>query len=69
MARGYNNRLKRNEQAMFKSVLMNVRHRWLKVDSANFGAGYIAEGIRSEDAAELVEWLNKAKTERRLVPQ
>jgi len=69
MARGYNNHLKWNEQAMFKADLMNVRHRWLKVDSAAFRARCIAEGMRLEDVAELVDWLDKAKTGRRLVPQ
>jgi erythromycin esterase-like protein len=69
MARGYNNHLKWNEQAMFKADLMNVRHRWLKVDSAAFRARCIAEGMRSEDVVELVDWLNKAKAGRRLVPQ
>ena len=69
MARGYDNHLKWNEQAKFKADLMHVRHRWTPVNTAAFRARCLREGMREEDVAELVDWLDKAKAGRRLVPQ
>lgn len=69
MAKGYENYLKWNEQAMFKADLMNVRHRWMKVDLAAFRAKCLSEGMRNEDTVELVDWLRRAQQGRRLVPE
>lgn len=69
MAKGYDNHLKWNEQAMFKADLMNLRHRWLRVDVAAFRKKCLDEGMRVEDVTELVDWLRKAQDGRRLVPQ
>ncbi|WP_458117361.1 hypothetical protein [Arthrobacter sp. D2-10] len=69
MARGYDNHLKWNEQAKFKADLMNVRHRWTGVETTAFRERCLAEGMRGEDVDELADWLGKAKTGRRLVPQ
>jgi hypothetical protein len=68
MARGYDNHLKWNEQAMFKADLMNVRERWQYVDVEAFRAKCLKEGMRREDVDELVDWLKRAKAGRRLVP-
>jgi hypothetical protein len=67
-AKGYNNRLKWNEQDMFKADLMNLRHRWRSVDAVAFRAKCLAEGMRREDVSLLVEWLKKAQAGRKLVP-
>jgi hypothetical protein len=69
MARGYDNHLKWNEQAMVKADLMNARQRWLRVDPVVFAAKLRNEGMRQEDVSELVGWLRKAQAGRRLVPQ
>jgi len=69
MAKGYNNHLKWNEQAMFKADLMNARHRWTGVDVKSFSAKLTAEGMRQEDIDELVDWLKKSQAGRRLIPQ
>lgn len=69
MARGYNNHLKWNEQAMFKADLMNARRRWVGVDPTAFAAKLRSEGMRDEDISELIGWLQKAHAGRRLVPQ
>ena len=68
MARGYDNRLKWNEQDMFKADLMNAPQRWRSVDVKSFKGKCVAEGMRSEDATLLVDWLVKAKSGRRLIP-
>ena len=68
-AKGYGNRLKWNEKAMFKADLMNLRRRWLAVDSETFAARLRKEGMRDDDVTELVGWLKKAQAGRRLVPQ
>ena len=67
-AKAYDNHLKWNEQAMFKADLMNLRHRWRAVDSVAFRCKCLAEGMRGEDVALLVGWLEKAQAGRRLVP-
>ncbi|MEU4567037.1 hypothetical protein [Micromonospora sp. NPDC023956] len=67
-AKGYDNHLKWNEQAMFKADLMNVRHRWHRVEPGAFAGKLRDEGMREEDIAELVDWLKKAQAGRRLVP-
>ena len=67
-AKGYDNHLKWNEQDMFKADLMNLRHRWRSVDAVAFKSKCLAEGMRSEDVALLVDWLQKAQAGRRLVP-
>lgn len=69
MAKGYDNHLKWNEQAMFKADLMNVKQRWLPVDVAAFAAKLRKEGMREQDSSELVDWLRKAKAGRQLIPQ
>lgn len=69
MARGYDNHLKWNKQAKFKADLMNVRHRWTRVETTAFRARCLAEGMRDEDVDDLAAWLGKAKEGRRLVPQ
>lgn len=69
MAKGYGNHLKWNEQVMFKADLMNVRQRWLRVEPAAFAAKLREEGMRDEHATELVGWLKRAQTGRRLVRQ
>lgn len=67
-AKGYDNHLKWNEQARFKADLMNSKARWDRVDVEAFRAKCKAEGMRSEDYEELVDWLKKAQAGRRLVP-
>lgn len=68
-ARGYNNHLKWNEQAMFKADLMNARQRWRGADPTAFTRKLESEGMRTEDIAMLIDWLRKAQGGRRLVPQ
>jgi hypothetical protein len=68
-ARGYDNHLKWNEKAKFKADLMNAKQRWHGVSPDAFGSRLRAEGMRGEDIAELVEWLRRAQSGRRLVPQ
>jgi len=69
MAKGYDNHLKWNEQAMFKADLMNARDRWHGVAPEAFAAKLRQEGVREEDILELVDWLKKAQAGRRLVPE
>ncbi len=40
-----------------------------RVDPAAFSAKLRKEGMREEDVAELVDWLQKAQMGRRLIPQ
>jgi hypothetical protein len=56
-ARGYNNHLKWNEQAMFKADLMNSPARWKAIDSSKFSAVCLERGMRTQDVDLLVEWL------------
>ncbi|MFY1686579.1 hypothetical protein [Plantactinospora sp. WMMB782] len=67
-AKGYDNHLKWNEQAMFKADLMNARSRWRGVAPEAFTAKLRQEGMREADIIELVDWLKKAQAGRRLVP-
>ncbi|MFI7511463.1 hypothetical protein ACIBSS_32105 [Micromonospora aurantiaca] len=67
-AKGYDNHLKWNEQAMFKADLMNVRHRWNGVAPDALAGKLRSEGMREQDIVELVDWLKKAQAGRRLVP-
>lgn len=68
MARGYDNKLKWNEQDKFKAELMNVPERWMHVDAAAFYAKTKSEGMREEDSLMLLDWLKKRQAGRRLVP-
>jgi len=68
-AKGYDNHLKWNEKAKFKADLMNARRRWGAVKPEMFAAKLRKEGMRGEDITELVDWLEKAKAGRRLLPQ
>jgi hypothetical protein len=68
-AKGYNNHLKWNEQAMFKADLMNVRHRWHGVDPSALARKLEGEGMRAQDVTLLIDWLRKAQAGRRLIPQ
>lgn len=69
MARGYSNRLKWNEQAMFKADLMNERRRWYSVELVAFSTKLRREGMREEDIERLVESLSRAQAGKRLIPQ
>ncbi|QNA92705.1 MULTISPECIES: hypothetical protein [unclassified Microbacterium] len=68
-ARGYNNRLKWNEQEKLKADLMNEPNRWLVVTPERLRARAENAGMRSEDAALISDYLRRRKQGRRLVPK
>ncbi|WP_020101071.1 hypothetical protein [Mycobacterium sp. 360MFTsu5.1] len=70
-AKGYRNRLKWNEEAKFKSDLMEVRDRWSadRVPAPAFHDRCIAHGMTKDDADTLTGHLKKAQAGRRLIPQ
>lgn len=53
-AAGYGNRLKSDEQELFKADLMNARGRWQHVDPAAFEVRLRTEGLSNEDVIQLV---------------
>ncbi|WP_297345468.1 hypothetical protein [Amnibacterium sp.] len=67
-AKSYDNRLKWNEQAMFKADLRNLCERWRQVDPSAFWSKCLREGMRPDDVNELIGWLGRAQAGRRLVP-
>ncbi|MFK0647626.1 hypothetical protein [Dermacoccus sp. BD5] len=61
--------LKWNEVAMLKADMMNVRHRWLSVDRAAFKQACRDAGMTPKEVAECVDYLDRTKAGRRLVPE
>ncbi|MGB3896314.1 MAG: hypothetical protein WA942_18960 [Mycolicibacter sinensis] len=70
-AKGYRNRLKWNEEAKFKSDLMQSKIRWQpeRVPVDLFRERCLAHGMTEEDTATLVGYLKRAQAGKRLVPQ
>lgn len=70
-ARGYGNRLKWNEEAKFKSDLMQSKTRWRpdRVPVDLFRERCLAHGMTAKDTATLVAYLKRAQAGKRLVPQ
>ena len=67
-AKGYGNHLKWNEFAKLKADMMNVPSRWLVITLAQLREKALAEGMRPEDVDEMVDYLERRKEGRRLVP-
>jgi hypothetical protein len=70
-AKGYNNRLKWNEEAKLKSDMMEVPERWAPdrapVDAVK--AARLQAGMTEQDTATIVAFLRKVQAGKRLVPQ
>lgn len=71
MAKGYDNRLKWNEEARLKADLMHSKRRWRpdRVSVAAVREKCVSEGMTSEDTTLIVDLIQKAQAGRRLVPQ
>jgi hypothetical protein len=69
-ARGYNNRLKWNEEAKLKSDMMEVPERWTPerapVDAVK--AACLEAGMTEQDTKTVVDFLRKRQAGKRLVP-
>jgi hypothetical protein len=70
-AKGYGNRLKWNEEAKFKSDLMQSKSRWHadRVPAEAFRQRCLDHGMTRQDTELLVGYLKKAQAGKRLVPQ
>ena len=68
-ARGYDNHMKWNEEAMLKADLMNSRAYWLGVPVVAIEAKCAALGMSSEDVKLIADLVTRAQQGRRLVPQ
>jgi hypothetical protein len=69
MARGYDNHLKWNEEAMLKADLMHSRRYWMGFPVADVRAKCIELGMREDDVALVADLVKRAQAGRRLVPQ
>jgi hypothetical protein len=69
MARGYDNRLKWNEEAKLKADLMNSREYWLGIPVPEIKAKCAELGMRREDADLVADLVTRAQHGRRLVAQ
>jgi hypothetical protein len=69
-AKGYGNRLKWNEEAKFKSDLMQSKSRWAadRVPANQFRERCLALGMTKQDTATLVGYLKQAQAGKRLIP-
>lgn len=70
-AKGYNNRLKWNEEAKLKSDMMEVPERWTPdrapVDAVK--AACLQAGMTEQDTGTIIGFLRKRQAGKRLVPQ
>ena len=69
MARGYDNHLKWNEEAMLKSDLMRNRRYWVGFPTSAVRVKCVELGMREEDVSLIVDLVGRAQQGRRLVPQ
>ncbi|MCI1747340.1 MAG: hypothetical protein LKI24_04055 [Acidipropionibacterium sp.] len=69
MAEGYGGHVKWNEIAKLKADMMNVKRRWMNVDTAAFTMKCHEVGLTNEDTTEIVSLVKKVQQGRKLVPQ
>ena len=69
MARGYDNHLKWNEEAMLKSDLMRNRRYWVGFPTSAVRVKCVELGMREEDVSLIADLVGRAQQGRRLVPQ
>jgi len=69
MARGYDNRMKWNEEAKLKSDMMRRMDRWRLVTTGQIRSKCLALGMRNEDVEIICDMHSRRLRGRRLVPQ
>ena len=69
MARGYDNRMKWNEEAKLKSDMMRRIDRWRLVATKQIREKCLALGMRVEDVETICDMHSRRLTGRRLVSQ
>lgn len=60
--------VKWNEQAKLKASMMNEWRRWARVDPAALALRCNEVGLNGEETSEILDWLERRKQGRRLVP-
>lgn len=68
MAKGYDNYLKWNEEAMLKADLMNNRRYWKGFPAKAVRDKCLELGMRGEDADRIFDYVSRAQAGRRLIP-